>query len=186
MSQLLTSLAVAALLALGASQDAAPTAPGAEKSADAPAAPRASLDPIKKLVGTWVAVENGKPTDQVVTEFRLTAGGSAVLETIFPGTDHEMITLYYVDGPELMLTHYCVMGNQPTMKAKRGTPANQLVFECQGGSNIGPDDAHMHEGSYEFIDADRMKTRWIAVQKGETIHQAEFELARRSKPAAAR
>lgn len=186
MSHLLTSLAVAALLTLGASQDAAPAAPSSNPPADAPAVQKASLDPIKKLVGTWVAVEDGKPTDQVITEFRLTAGGSAVLETIFPGTDHEMITLYYVDGPELMLTHYCVMGNQPTMKAKRGTPAHQLIFECQGGSNIGPDDAHMHEGQYEFIDANRMKTRWIAVQKGETVHEVEFELARRSKPAAAR
>ena len=42
---------------------------------------------MKKLVGTWLAVgEDGKPTDEVVSVIKVTAGGTAVHETLFPGS----------------------------------------------------------------------------------------------------
>ena len=51
-----------------------------------------SLEKMTKLVGTWVAAdEDNKPTDKVVSVIKLTAGGSAIHETLFPGQDHEMI-----------------------------------------------------------------------------------------------
>ena len=35
------------------------------------------------------------------------------LETEFPGTEHEMVTVITQDGADLALTHYCMLGNQP-------------------------------------------------------------------------
>src|SRR5262245_32491894 len=97
----------------------------------APAAPtNAGLEKLKTLVGTWVAADkDGKPTDQVVSVIKLTAGGSAVHETIFPGQPHEMVSVYTVDGPDLVMTHYCMLGNQPRMKADPKSPANQIRWE---------------------------------------------------------
>ena len=46
---------------------------------------------------------------------RTTGGGSAVTETLFPGTAHEMMSVYHMDGDDLVLTHYCAGGNQPRM-----------------------------------------------------------------------
>jgi len=59
---------------------------GDDKSAKLPPAPtNAGLEKIKKLAGTWVAADkDGKPTDQVVSIVKVTAGGSAVHETLFP------------------------------------------------------------------------------------------------------
>src|SRR6266404_4690335 len=105
-----------------------------------PAPPtNASLEKMKKLAGTWLAADkDGKPTDQVVSIIKVTAGGSAVHETLFPGQPHEMVSIYTVDGPDLVMTHYCVLGNQPCMKADPKSPANQIVFQFTGGGNLDP------------------------------------------------
>src|SRR5262249_46663801 len=67
-----------------------------------PAAPtNAGLEKMKTLVGTWVVADkDGKPTDDVVSVIKLTAGGSAVHETLFPGQPHEMISVYTADGSD--------------------------------------------------------------------------------------
>ena len=57
--------------------------PGA-KQAKSPV--NAGLEKMKKLAGTWLTADkDGKPTDQVASIIKVTAGGSAVHETIFPG-----------------------------------------------------------------------------------------------------
>src|SRR5262249_6635714 len=58
-----------------------------------------ALEKMKKLAGTWLlADKDGKPTDQVASIIKVTAGGSAVHETHFPGQPHEMVSVYTVDG----------------------------------------------------------------------------------------
>src|SRR6058998_1207043 len=85
--------------------------------------PHPGLERLKKLAGTWVAADkDGKPTDQVVSVVRVTAAGSAVHETLFPGQPHEMVSLYHTDGADLVMTHYCSLGNQPRMKADPAAP----------------------------------------------------------------
>src|SRR3984885_14545336 len=97
---------------------------GEEKTDKLPPAPTTSgLEKMKKLVGTWGAADkDGKPTDQVVSIIKVTAGGSVVHETLFPGQPHEMVSVYTVDGADLIMTHYCVLGNQPRMKADPKSP----------------------------------------------------------------
>src|SRR5260370_5096267 len=77
-----------------------------------PASTNAGLEKMKTLAGTWVtADQDGKPTDDVVSIIKLTAGGSAVHETLFPGQPHEMISVYTPDGSDLVMTHYCILRN---------------------------------------------------------------------------
>src|SRR5262245_26238388 len=130
----------------------------------ASAASNSRLETLKKLAGTWVALDkDGKPTDQVVSVFKVTSNGSAVQETIFPGTDHEMVTVYYIDGKDLVLTHYCALGNQPHLKADPSAPPKKLVFKFAGGSNIDPaKDAHMHEGFITIVDDNTIEWGWQA------------------------
>ena len=116
---------------------------------------------MKKLAGTWVeADKDGKPTDKVVSVIKVTAGGSVVHETLFPGQPHEMISVYHLDGGELVMTHYCVLGNQPRMKADPKSPADQIHFKFAGGTNLDPaKDKHMHEATMTFIDDDHIDRR---------------------------
>ena len=108
---MMRQILVCGLLLLGVSF----LASGEDKSA----APKNSgLEKMKTLVGTWVTADkDGKPTDEVVSVIKLTAGGSAVHETLFPDQPHEMVSIYTADGPDVVMTHYCMLGNQPRMKA---------------------------------------------------------------------
>jgi hypothetical protein len=134
-----------------------------------PSAPKnPQLDKMKSLVGTWVmADKDGKATDQVVSEIRATAGGSAVVETLFPGQPMEMVSMYTVDGPDLVMTHYCVLGNQPRMKADPKSPTNQIRFEFAGGSNLDPaKDKHMHAATLTIVDADHIEIEGTGWENG--------------------
>jgi hypothetical protein len=148
-----------------------------------PSASSARFDALKKRVGDWVEIgKDGNPTNRLVSSIRLTAAGNAVLETLFPGTDHEMVTVYHLDGDDLVLTHYCILGNQPRMKAERGGDSNRLVFECQGATNLKSEqDKHMHQATLTFAGDDRYKAEWTACQDGKTCHKGNFDLVRKPK-----
>ena len=133
-----------------------------------PAKSNANFEKMKKLVGTWVeADKDGKPTDTVMSIIKLTAGGSAIHETFFPGQPMEMVSVYVPEGEELVMTHYCVIGNQPKLKADPKSPANQIVFKFAGGTNLDPKkDKHMHDATLTLVDADTLQIDGIGWENG--------------------
>ena len=135
-----------------------------------PAAPKnAGMEKMKTLVGTWVVADKeGKPTEDVVSVVKVTAGGSAVQETLFPGQPHEMVSIYTVDGMDLVMTHYCMLGNQPRMKAApKSVVGNKISFEFAGGGNLDPKkDKHMHGATLTIVDADHLELDGIGWDKG--------------------
>ena len=133
-----------------------------------PVPTNSGLEKMKKLAGTWLAADkDGKPTDQVVSIIKVTAGGSVVHETLFPGQPHEMVSIYTVDGPDLVMTHYCVLGNQPRMKADPKSPANQICFQFAGGSNLDPKkDKHMHAATLTIVDDDHIEIAGVGWEGG--------------------
>jgi hypothetical protein len=158
---------------------------GDDKAGSTPAAKAThpGLERLKKLAGTWVMADSdGKPTEQVVSVVKVTAAGSAVHETLFPGQPHEMVSLYYVDGKDLMMTHYCALGNQPRMKADPKSPSNQLRFQFAGGSNIDPaKDKHMHEGTITFVDDNHIEFSGVCWEggKADASHTCQMKLVRK-------
>ncbi|MCA9319435.1 MAG: hypothetical protein KDB18_11680 [Salinibacterium sp.] len=143
--------------------------------------PEASaLDRIKALEGTWISLdEEGQPTDTVVSTYRTTAGGSAVLETIFPGTKNEMISVYHLDGEDLVLTHYCTMQNQPRMRATKDSDAKKIVFKAYEVCNAKSDaDPAMRQGTVWFLGENRLKSEWLMTENGEVTYTAAMNLQR--------
>ena len=155
--------------------------PESKAGTPAKSAAPSRLDLIKKLQGDWVEVgQDGKPTDKVVSTYRVTAGGSAVEEIIMAGTDHEMVTVYNMDGDVLMLTHYCVAGNQPRMKADAQSDPHKLVFHCAGATNMkSENDQHMHQATIVWKDDDHIHSEWEMVKDGKNVMTAAFDLARK-------
>ena len=142
---------------------------GNDKTSKLPSAPaNADFEKLKKLAGTWLTADkDGKPTDQVASIIKVTAGGSVVHETLFPGQPHEMVSIYHVDGPDLVMTHYCVLGNQPHMKADRKSPTNQICFQFAGGSNLDPTkDKHMHAATLTIVDDDHIEVQGVGWDGG--------------------
>ncbi|HMN41794.1 MAG TPA: hypothetical protein PKE29_13190 [Phycisphaerales bacterium] len=163
-----------------ASPRPAHTPPGAV--APASAAERASLlDRMKTLAGTWESTgEDG--TSHTSSIIAVTSNGSAVREVMLPGTAHEMTNMYTMDGPSLVLTHYCAMGNQPRLRAVAGgAPENQIHLAFDGVSNLSaPDQMYMGQLTITFIDADHIRQEWSSFRAGVPAgHAATFELTRR-------
>ncbi|HEY2548119.1 MAG TPA: hypothetical protein VGI46_18750 [Candidatus Acidoferrum sp.] len=121
-----------------------------------------AFEQLKSLAGHW---ETGKSsTDKATLDLELTAGGTAVIEReniTDKGKTVEMITLYYLDGDQLKMTHYCMTGNQPTMHGTYAPDTKTLTFDFEGATNLkSPNDGHMHHAVYTFIDSDHLKTAW--------------------------
>jgi hypothetical protein len=121
-----------------------------------------AFEQLKSLAGHW---ETGKSnTEKATLDLELTAGGTAVIERFHvteQGKPVEMITLYYLDGEQLKMTHYCMAGNQPTMHGNYAPDQKTLTFEFEGATNLkSPNDGHMHHAVYTFIDSDHFKTTW--------------------------
>ncbi len=148
---------------------AAPTHPGLER--------------LKKLAGTWVeADKDGKPTDKVVSVVKVTAAGSAVHETFFPGQPMEMVSIYHLDKGELVMTHYCALGNQPRMKAAPASSPNQIKWAFAGGTNLDPaKDMHMHGATVTFVDDDHIVVDGEAWENGKPTetHCGQMKLVRK-------
>ncbi|MBL8880325.1 MAG: hypothetical protein JNG88_14525 [Phycisphaerales bacterium] len=152
---------------------------GEEKHPAPPSNP--VLEKMRKLAGEWIEAqpESGKPA-QTVSVFRVVGAGSAVAETMFPGSDHEMITMYHLDGDVLTLTHYCAMGNQPRMKARPGKDANKIEFEFSGGTNVDEKKgAHMHSMILTFVDDNNITEEWTHYTDGKSTGGATFKLTRK-------
>jgi len=151
--------------------------------ADDKPAKDARFEKLKTLVGEWVkADKDGKPTTEVLTVFKLTGGGSALQETIHPNTPMEMVSLYHMDGLDLVLTHYCMLGNQPRMKADAKSTDKEIAFKFDGGTNLKPEkDMHVHEGSIKWIDADTIEWSWQAYVDGKPVegHKMNEKLVRK-------
>jgi hypothetical protein len=141
----------------------------------------AGLEPFKQLAGEWVCMHkmHGEEAQEMHVTYKVTSGGSAVVETIGPGTPHEMVTVIHPDGDDLVLTHYCMLGNQPTMKASGNPAGNKVDFKFVHASNMKSDkDMHMHDVSYTFVDKDNLKAEWTHYNDGKPAGNAVFEAKR--------
>jgi hypothetical protein len=165
---------VGVLLSVGASLAAAAPSTGTP----APAA----FELFRGLAGEWVAAEDGEmfKKGDVVARYAVTAAGSAVVETVFPGTPHEMVTVYHADGSDLVLTHYCMEGNQPRMRAKNAK-GSRFDFVFDGGTRIDPKkDRHMNSATVEIVGPDELRTVWTEIEAGKPVFVAKSRLVRKT------
>jgi hypothetical protein len=142
-----------------------------------------AFEKLKKLEGRWAGPatwdQGGKKGGvEFNITYRTTSGGKAVMETMFAGTPGEMVTIYFLEGDDLALVHYCSAGNQPKMKLETPRDSNALSFRCLGGTNMTEADSHMHWVRLEMVDADHLKGSWNSMKAGMVEWVAEAELTR--------
>jgi len=142
---------------------------------------KAQFESLKRLAGTWTgkAGFEGTPPVDATVSYRVTSAGTAVIETLFVGTEHEMVTVYHRHGEDLLLTHYCAVGNQPRMKAERRREGRTIAFKFLDGTNLDPaKDTHMHEATIELVDDQHFRSEWVTFRDGKPIGKATFDLQR--------
>jgi len=134
-------------------------------------------EPMNTLVGEWEGTgSDGAP---VHVSYQLTSGGAALMETFLHMDHPPMVTTYYVDGNDLMMTHYCSLKNQPRMRASMPSEhAKRLTFSFVDATNLSsPAQPHMHGVAFTFQDADHMTQEWTLNKDANMPHV--FTLARK-------
>jgi hypothetical protein len=128
--------------------------------------PTPAFQKLQALAGDWEGKDD--QGNAAKTNFRVVAGGTAVLETLTASGMEEMLTLYNIDGDGLALVHYCPTSNQPRMRAMpgEGEPA-ELVFLFQGATNLSSlSVGHEHKLVMQFLDKDHITERWTWRKNG--------------------
>lgn len=125
-----------------------------------------AFEKIKTLAGEW----QGAGTDgkmRTVT-YQLLSGGTAVMETLTPADEPSMVTVYYVDGDRLMMTHFCSAGNQPRMRAEVAAgESKELKFEFLDATNLAkPTAGHIHRLRLTFQDRQHLAQTWTWREAG--------------------
>lgn len=93
---------------------------------------------LKALAGTWRQIDSDQP---MTVRYALIANETAVTETWRSPSGRETMTLYTMDGPTLIATHYCAQGNQPTLAL---TPSGRgLGFTARSITGLDAGEAHL-------------------------------------------
>lgn len=150
-----------------------------------------SFDKLKTLAGSWQGAvttepkqpdwENSKPLQVTL---RVTSRGNALVhEMQEAGTaddptryDHP-VTMFYLDGNRLLLTHYCDAGNRPRMAAKASPDGKTVEFDfvdVAGDLQHG----HMQHAMFTVIDANHHTEDWTYLMPGDKPVHAHFDLQR--------
>jgi len=165
----------------------------ADKPADKPAPTHAqkSFTLLKGLAGTWQASvttdpplpEMGNMTRTQVV-MRVTSRGNALVHEMHepdkpddPTKYDHPVTMLYLDGDHLPLTHYCDAGNRPRMVARTSPDGKTVDFDfldLSGGNQHG----HMYHATFTVIDANHHTEDWTYMMPGDKPLRAHLDLKR--------
>ena len=110
-----------------------------------------AFEKLKTLAGSWQGSFMGKSVQMTI---RVTSTGNAILhEMTASGRPDDPITMIYVDGDRLLLTHFCDSGNRPRMQGKLSPDGNTVTFDFLDVSGSA-EKFLMHDVMFTMVDAD--------------------------------
>jgi hypothetical protein len=143
-----------------------------------------SFDKLKTLAGSWEGKIETLPQQPTLegklmqVSFRVTSMGNALMhEMTGAGRPDDPITMLYLDGDRLLLTHYCDAGNRPRMEAKTSADGKTVEFDfldVAGSTHYG----HMHHAAFTFLDENHHIEDWTYMMPGDKLGHAHFDLQR--------
>jgi hypothetical protein len=194
-----TRLAVVILLGSAPSLDAQQPAAHDHTPAAAPAAPTAEqraaaaelsaarrrfspeLERMKSLAGRWegTTFREREGTSAAVMTYSVTGAGSAVIETMFPGTAREMTTVYHDDSSgRLIAQHYCNAANQPKLRLTE-SDGTTLRFALAPDADIKADlEGHAHNLTVTLTPDGALVHDWLNHYLGQPAAQRNIALTR--------
>ncbi|MBV9079732.1 MAG: hypothetical protein JO102_01285 [Elusimicrobia bacterium] len=139
---------------------------------------------IKKLQGHWEGTSSGMAADKspqkMTVDYKVTSNGSAVVETLFPGTPHEMVSVYTDENGKLAMTHYCSMANQPHMALQSASGNEISLAVAPTNGNVDPATAHMHALTLQMPKPDQLVQKWTSWEGGKEKDTSTFTFTRKS------
>ena len=150
------------------------TAQAGNPKSEAAAGP-AAFARLKTLVGEW---QGDTPMGKVHASYELIAGGTSLVVKESGDKMPAMLTVFYLDGDRLMLTHYCMAGNQPRMQARAfNSETGEVDFQFLDATNLdNPGAGHMHNARIRLADSDHYSDEWGFFENGKAkmTHAAQY------------
>jgi hypothetical protein len=146
----------------------------------APYVGSAEFERLKKLAGVWEGKGDmhGKP-EKIRVEYAVSSGGSVLIEKLGAGTPHEMVDVYQERDGKVLMTHYCLMRNQPQM-ALKSSDDKSVVFDFVKTPGINPKkDEHMHALTLAWEKDGKLTQTWKNWKGGKEAGSAVFTLTRK-------
>src|SRR5258708_23008927 len=141
-----------------------------------------SFDKLKTLAGSWEGQVTTVPQEAAIegklmqVSFRVTSMGNTLMhEMTGAGRPDDPITMLYLDGDRVLLTHYCDAGNRPRMAGKMSPDGKTVEFDfldVAGSTQYG----HMHHAVFTFLDANHHIEDWTYMMAGDKPRHAHFYL----------
>lgn len=95
---------------------------------------------IRSWEGRWQVAE----TSALEIVFEATARGSVMVERWETAAGLHSMTIYHMNGPAVMATHYCPQGNQPRLES-RSASDGEIRFAFRDVTDLDAGEAHTHE-----------------------------------------
>ena len=135
---------------------------------------------MKELVGAWEGkADMGKGMESIKATYELTSAGNAIVERLFVGQPHEMVTVYHDFNGKLSMTHYCSLGNQPHMELMNPGENNMMFVLSEKNSNLSSvKETHMHALNISLDNKDSITHTWSLYEKGEKKSDVVIKLVR--------
>jgi hypothetical protein len=135
-----------------------------------------TLERFKTMAGTWQGKSPSGGTSEVT--YQLAAGGTAVMADMHMA-GHDMMSMYYVDGDQLLMTHFCPTNNQPRMRAVISPDLNSVSFDFLDVTNLAsPQAGHMHRAVFLFSDSGHYSEEWTWKEEGKDS-KMHYEMQRK-------
>jgi hypothetical protein len=147
-----------------------------------------SFDKLKTLAGSWEGHGTTVPPqpdmpDLMQISLRVTSTGNALMHEMKgkgkpdDRNDDDPITMFYVDGDRLLLTHFCDAGNRPRMVGKVSPDGKTVEFDfldVAGSTQYG----HMDHAVFTIIDTNHHIEDWTYMMPGDKPVHAHMDLQR--------
>jgi hypothetical protein len=137
------------------------------------------LERLKSLAGRWegTTFRASQGTNPAAMTYAITGAGSAVIETMFPGTAGEMTTVYHDDSSgRLVAEHYCNAANQPKLRLME-RKENSFYFVLAPEADIKADlEGHAHELTITFGPDGSLTHDWLNHYLGKPGQQRNIQL----------
>lgn len=129
----------------------------------------AAFERLKTLEGKWAgtAVEGGqteaKPVEVI---YETSSGKTALVEKLFAGMPHEMVSIYNDENGGLVMTHYCMLRNQPKLRLVSSGEDHVLLEMTEEANGVKKTDDHMHSLKITFSGSDEITQEWNGYHGG--------------------
>lgn len=121
---------------------------------------------LKALVGDWKSRNPGSTT---TVNYRVIANGSSLVETWTMSPTRQSMTVYTLDGDELIATHYCPQGNAPRLKLASRDASGKSQFIFMDGANL-QDALGSHEHAF-----------WVRIDAADVVSRSETYIGNTEK-----